>query len=68
MKLVCPILSADNQEEFVNCIGSDCAVWVYVDQKNNYGCCALACSGIGHGLMPVIDSDPAFPQKAGEKP
>lgn len=68
MKLVCPILSAGNHEEFENCIGSKCALWAYDDQKDNYGCCALACCGIKHGLVPVIDDDPSLTQKAGEKP
>lgn len=58
---VCPLMSGDDQEkEFVNCIGSDCALWADdMDGNGSDGCCSLACAGMAYNMQPTLYRDPA---------
>lgn len=64
MKLICPFIC--NEEEYVFCLGSDCALWVddhnSSAEKDN-GCCALACIGISHEMYPTVYKDPAIMER-----
>lgn len=58
---VCPLMSGDDPErEFVECIGSDCALWADdMDGNGVYGCCSLACAGMAYNMQHMLYRDPA---------